>query len=357
MENTMKRILSALLMLVTLFSALSLGSCSKDDGTPEGMQLVMGGENIGYYFWGPEEWVVANVGQIACTYASKIDMSSMTFAKGDKPQGTIKEYFESEKTKFPYEISVSVDGESCNFGNASGLGTKYVYSYEYKERSFSCMQIFVENNGEFYIFTYTASNVMYDSDNTYYDRYLEKVAAVIDAFKFVDVTETNTEAPKYERDGEGYILVSDETLAGFKMYVPDSFKVDCSSALVSVSNSSGVNITMSQATYTGVTNEDYWNARRKNIEAFADKVTDAESGELVSSLEEIELGKQIPLEGTNWALAYEYSYVLDGVKYHAYQVLIVESSINGYVYTYIAPENMYSEHLDEAKKILGKIDY
>ena len=247
-------------------------------------------------------------------------------------------------------------GESCNFGDAGKLATKYVYSYEYKERSFTCMQIFVEHADRFYIFTYTASNEEYDAENTYYEFYLEKVTASIDAFKLVTKSES-AEAPKYEKDEDGYILVSDKTLAGFQMYVPDSYKVDYSSALVSVSNPDGVNITMSQATYTGVTNEDYWNARKNSINSFSDKVTDATTGEQVSSLREIEIAKRITLEGTNWALVYEYAYTFEGVEYHAYQVLIVESAINGYVFTYIAPEAVYETYLAEAKTILGKIDY
>ena len=73
----MKRILAALLALIAIFSTLALTSCGKNDGAPDGMQLVRGGADVGYNFWGPEEWVVANVGDISCTYASKIDMSSM----------------------------------------------------------------------------------------------------------------------------------------------------------------------------------------------------------------------------------------------------------------------------------------
>ena len=352
----MKRILASLLILVMMLT-LCLTSCSESDGAPDGMALVKGGESLGYYFYGPEEWVVANLGDIACTYASKIDTTSMTFVESEKPEGTVGEYFESEKAKFPYEITVSVNGESCTFGNADTLATKYVYSYTYKEISYTCMQVFVTNAGSFYIFTYTASNVAYSDEQTYYQLYLEKVTKVIDSFKFTAKVSTEEAAPEYVRDADGYILVSDKSLAGFDMYVPDSYKVDYSTALVSVSNADGANVTMSQATYTGVTNEDYWNARKANISAFADKVTDPESGESVSSLKEVELAKQITLAGTNWALAYEYTYRFEGVDYHVYQVLIVESAVNGYVFTYIASEECYEAHLGEAKKILEKIEY
>lgn len=342
----MKRLLAAFIVIMTLLSILTMTSCGKKDGTPKGMQLVRGGEDVGYNFWGPEEWVVSNYGSISCTYASKVDLSSMTFTETEKPSGTVAEYFASEKTKFPYEISVSVDGEDCTFGNANKLAKKYVYSYTYKGFSYTCMQIFVLNSDNFYIFTYTASNEERSEDKSYYEYYLDKVTAVIDAFEFTDKSESSGTSTEYERDSEGYILISDKTLAGFNMYVPDSFKVDHSSALVSATHTDGTNITMAQATYTGVESQGYWEARKENINAFAN-----------NSLAEIEVGKQIDLEDTKWALAYEYTYVFEGIKYHVYQVQIVASATTGYVFTYTATEELYNTHLAEMNKVLSKFEY
>ena len=352
----MKRILAALLVLITLFGVLAMTSCKNKDGIPKGMQLVRGGGDVGYSFFGPEEWVVANFGNISCTYASKIDMSSMTFTETEKPEGTVAEYFESEKTKFPYEINVSVNGENCNFGNASAA-KKYVYSYTYKDFSYTCMQIFVVHGDSFYIFTYTASNAeRNNSGESYYNSYLEKVQASIDAFLFTDKT---AEAPKheYEKDSDGYQLISDKVISGFKLYVPESFKVDFSSGLVSATHSDGTNINMSRATASAYS-DDYWAERKKNIEAFADKVPEGEGGALVTSLKEIgDEPKQLKLEGVIWALAYEYTYVFEGVKYHVYQVHIVESKTDGYVFTYIATEENYQTHYAEMQRVLEKIEY
>ena len=104
----MKRIIATLMALITLLGVLTMTSCGNKDGAPKGMQLVKGGDDVGYKFFGPEEWVISNYGDIGCTYVSKIDMSSMTFVETEKPTGTVAEYFESEKIKFPYEITVSV---------------------------------------------------------------------------------------------------------------------------------------------------------------------------------------------------------------------------------------------------------
>ena len=352
----MKRIIAALMTLITLFGVLAMTSCGKKDGVPDGMQLVRGGDDVGYNFYGPEEWVIANYGDISCTYASKIDMSSMTFVETENPAGTVEEYFESEKTKFPYEISVSVNGEVCSFGNALGA-RKYVYTYTYKDFSYTCMQIFITHGGRFFIFTYTASNAKRSTgDLSYYEYYLEKVQATIDAFVFTEKT-ADAQAPEYERDADGYKLISDKDLAGFKMYVPESFKVDHSSALVSATHSDGTNINMSRTTYTQVSSEEYWKVRKQNIEAFADKVQ-AEDGTLVSSLRQIgDKPVQLYLDDIRWALAYEYTYVYEGVTYHVYQIHIVQSATDGYVFTYIATEDNYQTHLDEMNKVLDKIEY
>ena len=352
----MKRILAALLALVTLFGVLAMTSCGNKDGIPKGMQLVRGGEDVGYNFYGPEEWVVANYGDISCTYASKIDMSSMTFTETVKPEGTVAEYFESEKNKFPYEISVSVNGESCIFGNATSA-KKYVYSYTYKELSYTCMQIFVTHNGRFYIFTYTASNAQRKgADKSYYEYYLDKVQATIEAFLFTAKTEI-TASPEYPRDADGYKLISDKVIAGFSMYVPDSFNVDYSSAMVSASHADGTNINMSRATLSAYSS-DYWAERKANIEAFADKVPEGEGGALVTSLKQIgEEPTQLKLRGVIWALAYEYTYLFEGVEYHVYQVHIVQSRYDGYVFTYIATEDNYATHLEEMQRVLDKLEY
>ena len=348
----MKRILATLLALALIISSLlALTSCSKSDGAPDGMALVKGGEDVGYYFYGPEEWVVSNLGSIACTYASKIDTTSMTFTKSEKPAVSVKEYFESEKAKFPFEINVTVDGESCTFGNADTLATKYVYTYTYKDISYTCMQIFVTNADSFYIFTYTANNVAYSDEQTYYQFYLEKATAVIDAFKFTTANPTAQPEPEYVRDADGYILVSDETLAGFKMYVPDSYKVDYSTALISVTNRDGANISMSQLTYTGVTFLEYWQTRMDNINAFANGTCQG-----VRPLDKDNI-ETVVIAGTNNAKAYEYTYTYEGVTYHVYQVIIIENGVNGYVFTYTADETVYDKHLEDAKKVLYKVEY
>ena len=356
MENKMKKITSIILILATLLSLALLTSCKKSDA-PEGMQLVKGGADYAYSFYAPEEWVVANLGDIACTYASRVDTSSMTFTETTRPEGSIKDYFEGEKALFPYEITVVTDGESCSFGNADKLALKYVYTYEYKKASYTCMQIFVENDEQFYIFTYTASNDERAPETSYYQYYIEKVQSSIDAFKFNNKTSPADTAPTYEKDADGYLLVSDKRISGFSLFVPDTYAVDYSSMLVSVS-SEGKNITMSETTYPATTQDEYWKKRREDIEAIADRITD-ENGEQVSSFKEISTSERIDAANADAAVKYEYSYVLDGVEYHVCQILTRKGTLGGsvYVFTYTATAAEYENGLNEAMTIFKKVQY
>ena len=51
----MKKLILIFIALITVFS---LASCGEDAEIPDGMQLVSGGEDKGYYFFAPEEWTV-----------------------------------------------------------------------------------------------------------------------------------------------------------------------------------------------------------------------------------------------------------------------------------------------------------
>ena len=102
-----------------LFSAIfSLISCNQNDGAPDGMQLVRGGGEFGYNFYAPEEWTVANNGEISAAYASKIDVSSVTLTPAKAPLSDRDSYFESSLADFTYEITNTPTLSACDFGNA-----------------------------------------------------------------------------------------------------------------------------------------------------------------------------------------------------------------------------------------------
>ena len=145
----MKKIISFCLVIATVcLIALSLVGCKKDDGVPEGMQIVRAGSEYGYNLYAPEEWTVSNHGDVACVYVSKLDSTSVTFVKADAPVGdaeaSVKDktmaYFDADMAKFPFAITAGIKGEATAFGNATDA-YKFTYSYKYGEATIGVMQI------------------------------------------------------------------------------------------------------------------------------------------------------------------------------------------------------------------------
>ena len=135
----MKKLIALILLLSTL---LTLAGCKKkDDGIPEGMQLVRGGEKYGYYMYAPEEWTVANYGDVSSAYASNVDTSSISYVEVPMPSGTPDEYFDDSLKEFPAAPKVVTRGAKVTFGNAEEA-RKYIFEHEYAEHKFRTMQIF-----------------------------------------------------------------------------------------------------------------------------------------------------------------------------------------------------------------------
>lgn len=327
--------------ILTLFA-----SCGGGDDLPEGMQLVRGGDDVGYYFYAPEEWTVANNGEISAAYASKIDISSVTFAPSSAPMGDIASYFENAKAEFAFELKSESDIEPCDFGNADSAH-KVVYEFEYEKHSFRTMQIFVSYGQRFYIFTYTAQLAERGEDKTYYDFYLEKIQSIIDNFKFVAITGTQN-TPEYGADSDGYLLVSDKDICGYDFYVNPNWQVRYAETNIGISLNDGANANITEATSIGVSRDEYWTNRQEELKAFVDNLT------------VIEESKETRLGNAEWAFAYEYTYEYAGEVYHVYQIIAVAGNWpfqDGYVFTYTAPESVYEEHLNDFEKMAEKVNF
>ncbi len=362
----MKKIGALTLAFATIIcSLLTLSSCSKKSDIPEGMQLVYGNDASGYRFYAPEEWTVSNLDNIKSAYISKLDITSVSFAEVDpipteigidETEYFFGSYFSDSLSEFPEKVKpeVTVNGEETVFGKEgekADRAIKYVYSYEYSDHKFGFMQILMSKGDRFFIFTYTALLEEKSEGVTYYEHYLEeKVVAVIDNFRFTEVTEDNSDTVEYEKDEDGYSLISDPALSGFSLYVPDGFLCDYSSAVVSATHADGSNLNMSEATMTGnnMTVGDYWKIRK------------AELSTIVGEITEIKFNEPTSVGNSKYAFSFEYTFTYNGEQYHVYQVLAVEGFFlfqNGYVFTYTAKEANYSLHFDSIKTVLEKVDF
>lgn len=350
------------LIAVMLLSLTALVSCGGDDvEIPDGMQLCYGSEADGYYFFAPEGWTLSNLGSIHAAYVSRVNTTSLSFAEielGERENASdyfFGEYFEDSLEEFTLEPTflTKEGGEAATLGTGDGAATrarKYIYKMNYQDVEHCFMQILAEHEGRYFIFTYSAISKAKDGEESYYDKYLDMAQSAIEGFRFVEGGAKPEGAVEYERDEDGFILISDRGLAGFKLYVPDDFSVDFSSAFVSATHGDGSNVNLTKATGTGVVAEQYWSMRREELEAFADELTTIREGE------EAKLGNAGSTLYGDWCWCYEYTYLYNGTKFHVYQLLAINGS-DGYVFTYTAKEENYAAHYADVEKIIAKVKF
>ena len=178
----MKKIISAILIAALL--ALSLVSCG-DGGVdvPDGMQIVMNSAEDGYVFFGPEGWKIANQGDVAATYLSTMNRTSITFtridftlpdpssAMGDEDvyKTAFDNYMLESSESFPYEISGDLSGRKANFGSTNGPADRayrYIYTYKVGEELIGCLQVLVVRGNDVFVFTYTSFGSPDDENST-----------------------------------------------------------------------------------------------------------------------------------------------------------------------------------------------
>jgi hypothetical protein len=357
------------LILAILLAAFALSACASEEiEVPDGLQIVKISSADGYRFFGPEGWIVANDGRICASYVSTINNTSISLAKIKTPDVSVQEYFNSEKSRFAYEITVIEEGETT-FGNAESA-YYFVYTFKYEERDFATMQIFVKNADDFYIFTYNSYGDP-NAEDSEYQNYLKQVRPAIDAFKFVEKSVETKEEASATVDSDGYILSSDKALCGFDLYLPPECEIIQSSTQVSAKLSDKANVNITKASRTGVSILDYLKSRKSQLEALFGEVTDISiqlsaipdlSGDKADLFADFDVA---PTEKTDikfgtlnksQTIVYEYSYAHLGVTYRVYQILGVDS-YNGYVLTYTATADEYESHLDTLKTILDKVNF
>lgn len=339
----LSRVLLAALLLVALSPLTLLTSCGSDADLPDGMQCARGGEDVGYYFYVPEEWTIANQGSISGAYVSRVNRTSVTYTECPMPQVSLDEYFAASLTEFPTEPKVTVSGETTTFGNAE-IARKYVYHYKYQDVSYGFFQIFACFEGRFGIFTYSAERTVAEgSDTSRYDTYLQKAQSIAENFRYV--TKSGTQSPSYpETDADGYHLVSDKRVCGFTLYLPDELTVADASGTVNASFADGSSLSLSRATETGVDIGTYWEQRQEELAAITTEFTLIESN------------VQATLANCKHAASYEYTYRYNGKTYHVYQVMGT-TTFSGYVLTYTAEEGNFSSHRESLNVILDKLTF
>ncbi len=379
----MKKFISLMLAVITL--ALTLASCGSDDDMPAGMKLVRGGEDIGYYFYAPEEWTISSYGEISAAHVSSLDNSSVTVVEvkdtGIKTfdKAALAAYMRGEIASLSYSSApeITVDGEECLWGGKAAV--KFVYTYKHKDTNgkevgFKAMQLMTVIGGDAYLLTYQSTSEMRTEEQSYYDFYLEKVNLIIENFKFVSKKPAEQNGNPVDTDGDGYYLASDKKTCGFELYLPNEYILERSDGVISakVGNEDGAvraNIMMTKTTRTGVTVQSYLETRRAELSLIFNNFTDKKVTLMNATSEQLEIFKDgfdkidksviaidtsLKFGALEQAYAYEYTYEYNGTVYHVFQILGV-SDRSGYVFTYTADEACYDAYIDEIMTILGKV--
>lgn len=368
----MKRIFKFLMLAAIAVAALGLSSCGDDSNVPDGMKLAGGGEEYGYYFYVPEEWVVSSYGDFACSYISAVNATSVTFGEARMPesgadgftQDKVRAYFNDEMSKIDYmsSMTLSTNGEECSFGNEKNA-YKFIYTYDYPREdgtviNYGAMQILIVRGSRLYIFQYNSQRSVpsYSTDGkTHYDLYLDKVNDIIQAFKFTgDVT---APAPSEAGSSGELVLVSDSEICGFDFYAPSDSRVVTSSSLVQVDLGAGASVSVSELILDSLPDSstfginEYWEGLKANFEKTYGTVTVLTE---YNSIGKDENGKDVypnlrdDINGADGGRYYEYEYKYGDTEYRQYMVIVGISttfSYKYYVYTYTAPKAEYNSEL------------
>ncbi len=341
----MKKITLFTVLIISL--VLAFVSCTDGDGAPTGMKLVKGGEDVGYSFYVPSEWTVSNQGVVARAHVSSVDTTSVSVVEIATPEddaltaeAALVDYFRADIPNFPYEITLTANGDTCTFGNVD-IAYKFVYTFKYQNINYKAMQILATYGTRSYIFTYQSSGELMREDTTYFDYYYDMVDKIIKEFKFTDKTVGTESAPEIL---DGYYLASDKKLSGFELYAPANSRCEYSGGMVSIRLNESANISLAKATDTGGSVKVYYETRRDQLKSF------------VKDYNEIEINKTegVKLGNLTTCASYEYSYTYNGQEYHVYQIMGVDS-FSGYVFTYTAKADAYASNLEAVMDIIEKV--
>lgn len=368
----MKKLIAIITALVTLCATvMGLSSCSKDENkAPSGMKLCMGGAELGYYFYIPEAWNIANQGDIAAAFPSKIAKTSATLVKTEMPSGALGEALAKEKfTKvdnsvitdyfaslsFPYTITVTEGLTATEFGNGDKAWS-FVFEYEVEGVKVKVLQYFVEFEDQLYLFTYTSNNAQSFSGESNYEFYFDGVKEIVEAFKFVKRQSGEEKAPELMKDADGYVLFSDPKTSGFSLYAPDSYSVEYSSGAIGINNGRGAELSFTEISYNSLTLEEYVMTRIKSLESIFGDIS-AKDGKKIENSSDIEAEKLTDRDDCYAIFCYEYRYSYRGVEYGVYQVFIAPERGSFYAMTFTCPATDLDGYRAEIGKILDKIGF
>ena len=179
--------LSALLLAILLLLAVCLTACGgEDDDAPDGMKRISDPNLVGYSLYVPAAWISDLKSGVVSAYHSQTDASSIVMNQWNltSDMTTVEAWWEQYTPAFSATFTdfALESEEECFLGGAKAR--KYVYTAkmptgqgEELMETFRFMQVATVRRGMIYVFTYTSTAEVYESN-------LTDVQSILDNFKF-----------------------------------------------------------------------------------------------------------------------------------------------------------------------------
>lgn len=361
---------SARLLSLCLCVALLLGlsSCvrigSGDEDTPEGMQIASAAGSD-YLLYVPTTWVVNTAYGISGAYRDLSRQSSVSMMKypitdvwsaemeaatvgGDTPATSRFLWFFLNECLRPVRASaldgkVSIDEEAADLLDKTDA-YRFCYSALVGGKTYRYRQLVTEKNGAFYVFTFTATEEMYEN-------YLGDVEKILNAFRF-------TEKPYYPKDfaktpDKGEAPAGMQACFGddvaYRMYIPAEWVIDPDSSVWAAyvkEDRSSVSMVPYRPTAEHLSVAEYFDMICKQTEQLL--------GADAMRIDESKTHKE-PL-GSREATVWEYTCVIGGVTYRCRQYIAAYRSMM-YNLTYMATAENFDKHTADVDRIVAAFSF
>lgn len=353
-----KRIIGFLLLAVSLFS---LAACSKSDEEkiPDGMQVasVAGAE---YRLFVPTTWNLNTDYGVSGAYYSLIDQSNVSLIAYPKteellnridPDGQAESLLDAfwknqclavieETGANTFRIESKDESDTLLLGDANAH--RYLTKTTVKEIDLMILQVVAERAGKFYVFSFVATESMYE-------RLTPDVEKILEEFRFSDTPytpeKTMKEIPEDAKTPEGMQRASTKQ-SGYRFYVPSDWKVDTEHSVIGARAADGSNISvvpylpdfsMNVAEFFDLTVKEFETVLGKN--AYCNLSPDP--------------AETVKIDGRE-ALVRHYTLTIGGTTYEYRQYLFIA---DGMIYnvTYTALPEHFASHQAEVERMLDEL--
>ena len=349
MKSIVKRIVA---LLVALLSVGVLASCvKKENAAPNGM-MIASAAGADYYLYVPTTWNLNTFYGISGAYRdpsaqSTVSVNRYSAAAFCTEEGADRNAAWWEQICLPLLRERALNGEVTiheDDAHATVLGgadASYRHTSAVTDgKSLHFVQVVAERGGYFYLFTFTATDELYEFC-------IDDVEKMLKEFIFSDepyVPEDYAWKPAKVTAPEGMKVASSDEVA-YRFYVPKSWTVDYDRRIFAAyepNDRTNVSVAPYWPSTDGMSIAEFFTMENDLMRQTAD----VENYTLIS----YESGENITLGGRP-AARYEFTYTVGGNTYRYIQVIALYKGMF-YTVTYTADEEHFAAHLDEWNAIL-----